>query len=348
MKQQRTTRTRRALFVIVVLAVVSVAVAVFALGLGPVSIAPADVVAILWQTITAPEVTVANALVVTELRLPRIVLAYLAGAGLAVAGAAMQAYFRNPLADPGVTGVANGAALGAVIVLVTGISTLGTWTLSAAAFLGAAIVLVIIQAVAMVTGSRGVTTVLLVGIAINAFTGALTSAVIANAEDSETVRGAMFWLQGDLTAASWSDVGIAIGPVLVGTALLMVMFRELNGLLLGPDTAQSVGMNVTAIRVVVLFAASIIIGGTVAVTGVIGFVGLVAPHVVRLLIGSDHRYLVPAAALLGGAFLVLADTVARLAPASTSWQTGVVTGLVGAPFFLVLVLRSQSVRRATI
>ncbi|MGP5117711.1 FecCD family ABC transporter permease [Corynebacterium casei] len=334
-------RFRRRTALLIALTLVALLSIIVSLGLGPVPIPPQDVVQILWDFAFGSTSDLGNSAVVTELRLPRISLAFLAGVGLAIAGAALQSYFRNPLADPGVTGIANGAAVGAVIVIVTGISALGAWLMPIAAFIGALVVLVIIQIVAATTGGNGVATLLLVGIAINAFTGALMSAIIANAQDSQTVRGAMFWLQGDLSVASWDDVFLALAPVMVGVLILGLMSRDLNGLLLGDDTASSIGMDVTRIRLQVLAATSLIIGGSVAVTGVIGFVGLVAPHVVRLLIGSDHRCLIPASGLLGGAFLVMADTVARVAPAHVSWQTGVVTGLVGAPFFLALVLHSR-------
>jgi len=253
----------------------------------------------------------------------------------------MQAYFRNPLADPGVTGVASGAAVGAVTVLVLGFSALGPWTLPVAAFAGALGVLVLIQAVSLLSHDRGITTVLLLGVAVNAFCGALTGAIIANADDSQSVRGAMFWLQGDLTAASWRDIGLASLPVVAGITVLLFMSRELNALLLGDETAGSIGVDVGRVRLVILVVASAVVGSVVAVTGVIGFVGLVAPHIVRMLLGGDHRLLLPGSALLGALFLLAADTVARLAPAGTSWQTGIVTALVGSPLFFWLVLRGR-------
>ncbi|MGM7671806.1 FecCD family ABC transporter permease [Microbacterium sp. A93] len=340
----RVRRSRRVLALPVLVAGTLLAL-IIALGIGPVGIAPADTLIALRDAVLGRATEVANALVITEVRLPRSILALLAGAGLAIAGAAMQAYFRNPLADPGVTGVASGAAVGAVLVLVTGISVLGPWTLPVAAFAGAMAVLLVIQAVAMLSRDRGITTVLLLGIAMNAFCGALTGALIANADDSQTVRGAMFWLQGDLTAANWQDVALAAAPVAVGVLLLLGMSRELNALLLGEEIARSTGVDVARTRLGILVLTSVLVGSIIAVTGVIGFVGLVAPHIVRMLVGSDHRILLPASALLGALFLLAADTVARLAPAGTSWQTGVVTALVGSPLFFALVLRAKHGRR---
>lgn len=343
-RQQTPAKTR--VVAITCLASSTVIVAILALGFGPVSISPADVTAILATHLTGGEPTAVNALVITELRLPRVLLALLAGAGLATAGAAMQAYFRNPLAEPGITGVASGASVGAVTVIVLGIETFGSWTLPIAAFMGALIVLFTIQTIAMTARDRSVATVLLVGIALSAFCGALTGAIVANAKDSQTVRGALFWLQGDLTAANWDDLTLATPPVLIGITITLLMSREINALHLGDETAQSIGVHVTRVRTLLLLVTSLLVGATVAVTGVIGFVGLIAPQAVRLLLGSDHRYLLPASAFLGGGFLVAADTIARMSPSGTSWQTGVVTALIGSPLFLVLVLRNRRAGRA--
>ncbi|MGO2110336.1 MAG: FecCD family ABC transporter permease [Pseudoclavibacter sp.] len=339
-------RRRRRGIVLGALAGATVVGFIVALGLGPVAIAPGDTVAILIRSAFGADASaIDNNLVVTELRLPRALLALLAGAGLAVAGAAMQAYFRNPLAEPGVTGVASGSAVGAVSVIVLGLGGLGAWTLPAAAFLGAMGALAVISVVSLVSRDRSPVTVLLLGIALNAFCGAVTGAIVANAEDSQTVRGALFWLQGDLTSASWSDLALIVLPALLGIAVVFAMTPELNALLLGDETAASTGVHVARVRVVLLVLTSVIVGSIVAVTGVIGFVGLVAPHIVRLLLGSDHRFLLPGSALLGGLFLVAADTVARLAPGGGSWQTGIVTALVGAPVFVVLVLRTRNASR---
>lgn len=331
-----------------ILALALLAVCVMSLGLGPVAITFGDTLTILTRFLTGDAADLPNALVVTEIRLPRMLVALLAGAGLGVAGAAMQAYFRNPLAEPGVTGVASGAAVGAVTAIVFGVSILGPWTLPAAAFIGALTVLATVQLVALASRDRGVTTVLLVGIALNAFCGGVIGALIANAEDTQTARGAIFWLQGDLTATSWADLSIIATPALIGVALIWGFARELNLLLLGDETAQSIGLRVARTRAFVLILTSLVVGAIISVTGVIGFVGLVAPHIVRLLLGADHRALIPGSLLLGAGFLVAADTVARLGPFGSSWQTGVVTALIGSPVFLALVLRSRHTSRSAL
>ncbi len=341
----RSSRRRRRASILFALAVAAAAVFVVSLGLGPVPIAPGDIIRVLVRALGGDAGTVENGLVITQLRLPRALLALLAGAGLAVAGVAMQAYFRNPLAEPGVTGVASGAAVGAVTVIVLGASAIGAWVLPVAAFVGAVTVLVVIQLIVLASRDRSPVTVLLLGIAMNAFCGAVTGAIVANAEDSQTVRGALFWLQGDLTSASWRDFALVAVPAVLGIACLGGLARELNALLLGDETAESMGVSVTRVRAALLVLSAVIVGSVVAVTGVIGFVGLVAPHAVRLMLGSDHRFLLPGAAMLGGMFLVMADTVARLAPGGGAWQTGIVTALVGAPVFVVLVLRTRDVAR---
>lgn len=336
----RAPRVRRGCVVLLGLGVAVALACIVALGVGPVPTSPAEVVRILAASVSGADTSeLSHALVITQLRLPRVLVAVVVGFALATAGACMQAYFRNPLAEPGVTGVASGSAVGAVLVVVSGASS--AWMLPSAAFCGALAVLMVMHVVSLVSRDRGPTTILLVGVALNAFCGAVTGAVMANAEDSQSVRSAMFWLQGDLSMASWADLGLVVGPVVLGLGVAMLMTRDLNTMMLGDDTAQSMGIDLRRTRSVLLIMTSLLVGVVVAVTGVIGFVGLVAPHMVRLLIGSDHRFLIPGSALLGGLFLVSADAVARSGPGGGSWQSGIVTALVGAPVFLVMVLRSR-------
>lgn len=353
-------RRRRRALVLVALASALCLVALVSVGVGPVAVHPIDTLRVIVAALTGQSIEhVEQALVITELRLPRVAMAILVGAGLAVGGVAMQAYFRNPLADPGVTGVASGAAVGAVTVIVlvgasgvaasgaaaSGVGVLAAWARPGAAFAGAVLVLIVIQGISWVTRDRSPATLLLLGIAMNALCGAMIGAIVANAEDSQTVRGALFWLQGDLTAVTGGDVGLATAPILLGITVVALLTRELNALLLGDDIAVSMGIDVSRLRAILLVVTAVMVGSAVAVTGVIGFVGLVAPHVARLLLGSDHRTLLPGSALVGGLFLVAADTVARLGPGGAAWQTGVVTALIGAPVFVVLVMRTRGGRR---
>lgn len=312
-----------------------------AVSLGPVPIPPGDVVAILTERLGLPlgEATPRETLVVEQIRLPRVLVAVLVGAALGTAGAVMQALFGNPLAEPGVTGVSSGAAVGAVLAITAGVG--GTFVLPAAAFAGALVTVGVVFAVAAAGRGRGLATVLLVGIALNALLGAVVSVLVANAPDEQSLRGIVFWLQGDLDARTWEHVRLVVVPVVAGVVAGMVFARDLNVMMLGDDAARTSGVDVARTRNVLLVVASLLTGAAVAVSGVIGFVGLVAPHVIRLLTGPDHRLLLPASALLGAVFLVSADTVARLLLAPVTLQTGVVTALAGAPVFLLLVLWSR-------
>lgn len=285
-----------------------------------------------------PEISPATQSLVWSIRLPRVLLAGLVGASLAVAGATMQAVFRNPLAEPGVTGVSSGAAVVAVILIVTGVAAKAPWVLSAGAFIGALLAVIFVQIVAGLNGGSGAT-LLLVGIALNAFLGALIAATIANAPHSDDAQQAMFWLNGDLTAANWQDIALAVGPITVGTVILMMLIPELNLLLLGEEQAAATGMRTVWIRQLLLALAALVTAAGVAVTGVISFVGLVVPHLIRLAIGPDHRSLLPISMCLGAVFLILADLVARSLFSPVALQTGTVTAFLGAPALLALILR---------
>lgn len=285
-----------------------------------------------------PEISPATQSLVWSIRLPRVLLAGLVGASRAVAGATMQAVFRNPLAEPGVTGVSSGAAVVAVILIVTGVAAKAPWVLSAGAFIGALLAVIFVQIVAGLNGGSGAT-LLLVGIALNAFLGAVIAATIANAPHSDDAQQAMFWLNGDLTAANWQDIALAVGPITVGTVILMMLIPELNLLLLGEEQAAATGMRTVWIRQLLLALAALVTAAGVAVTGVISFVGLVVPHLIRLAIGPDHRSLLPISMCLGAVFLILADLVARSLFSPVALQTGTVTAFLGAPALLALILR---------
>jgi iron complex transport system permease protein len=310
-----------------------IAVAVAALCLGPVTVP-------LEEVLTSP--------IVHRIRLPRVIVAALVGAALAIAGALMQTVFLNPLADPGIVGVSTGAATAAVLIIVTGVSVLGRWTLPAGAFLGAlaTVLLIYLISSSRAIGSRGAdpATLVLVGMAITAFLGAVISATIANAPDDSDLRSVQFWLNGDLVARTWGHVRVATAPILGGIALACLLARDLNVLLLGRETAQSSGIDVRRLRLLALSLAAWITASAVAVSGSISFIGLVVPHMVRIVLGPDHRRLLPAAALLGAAFVIGADTIARLIFSPVVLQTGVVIAFLGSPLFLYLLLSTRSRR----
>ncbi|WP_413450232.1 iron ABC transporter permease [Georgenia phoenicis] len=276
--------------------------------------------------------------VVWSIRLPRIVVGMLVGGALAGVGVVMQAVFRNPLADPGVTGVSSGAAVGAVAGITLGLGGSLQWGVPVAAFAGSLAVALILQAVLQANRGASTYTLILVGVSINAFAGAIISVLVANAEDDALARGAVFWLAGDLELRTWTHAAMAAAPVLVGLALLLTRVRALDALLLGDDVAATSGYDVHRTRLVLLLVASLVTGAAVAVSGVISFVGLVVPHAVRLVIGAKHALLLPISVVCGALFLVLADTVARAASVSFVVQTGAVCAVIGAPVFLALLL----------
>ena len=308
------------------------------LTLGVVRLEPGDALRALLRPDTAD--TTATA-VVWSIRLPRIFVAMLVGAALATVGAVMQAILRNPLAEPGITGVSAGAAVGAVAAITLGLAGGSAWGIPLAAFAGAAVVALVLQAVLRTRKDLGSATIILVGVSISALAGALINLLVANAHDDALVRSALFWLAGDLELRGWQHVALSAGPILLGLAYLLSRSRALDALALGEQVAATSGVHVNRERVLLLLVASLVTGAAVAVSGIISFVGLVVPHAVRLVVGASHAKLVPISALGGALFLVLADTVARTVFGPVIVQTGVVSALVGAPIFLFLLLRKR-------
>lgn len=276
--------------------------------------------------------------VVWSIRLPRIVVAMLVGGALAGVGVVMQAVFRNPLAEPGVTGVSAGAAVGAVAGITMGLSGSLQWGVPLSAFAGSLAVALLLQIVLRTQRDSGSYTIILVGVSINAFAGAIISILVANASDDALARGAVFWLAGDLELRTWTHAAIAAAPILVG--LLIIGFRSgvLDALLLGDDVASTSGYDVHRSRLQLLLIASLVTGAAVAVSGIISFVGLVVPHAVRLLIGAKHSLLLPLSIAGGALFLIIADTIARATSVTVVLQTGAICAVIGAPVFLVLLL----------
>lgn len=286
-------------------------------------------------------------MVLFEVRLPRLLLGFLTGAVLAVSGVVLQGLFRNPLADPVLIGVSGGAAMAAVAVIVLGGSWLagwsllaGRWALPLAAFLGAASTTFLAWRIASRGGQVSVATLLLAGIAINAIAGALTGLMVFHADDSE-LRSLTFWNMGSLGQASWDDLKMA-GPWMV-LALVLAPFlaRPLDAFAMGESVAGHLGFSVDWVKRAAVVLAALGAGAAVAVTGLIGFVGLVVPHLLRQMIGAGHRLLLPASALGGGALLVGADCLARVIVAPAELPIGLMMALLGGPFFLVLLIRMR-------
>ncbi|NQU22390.1 MAG: iron ABC transporter permease [Candidatus Nealsonbacteria bacterium] len=296
-------------------------------------------VSILWQDggEGAGDVT---ATIFWKLRVPRVCIALLAGASLAVSGMAFQAMFRNPLATPFTLGVASGASLGAAIYIRTGI-TLSLWWvsgMSCAAFLGAMLSISLVYGLSRVQRGFSAATMLLAGVALSFFFSSLILFIQYTADPTQTFQ-MLRWVMGGLQGnAGFGDVYGILPFAVVGTGIVAAMTHELNLITTGEELAASRGVEVDWIKKVLFFAASLMVGAVVAVCGPIGFVGLMAPHICRLLIGPDHRYLMPATLLFGGAFLVLCDTVARTVMPPIELPVGIITAMLGGPFFLWLLL----------
>ncbi|MFD2169964.1 FecCD family ABC transporter permease [Tumebacillus lipolyticus] len=280
--------------------------------------------------------------IVWEVRFPRVMLAAVVGAGLSVVGVAIQALVRNSLADPYILGVSSGASVGATSVILFGtFSFLGQWALSASAFLGALVAVVVVVLLAQVGGRLSPVRLLLAGIAVSAVFSALTSLIVFMAKNEAGIRNALFWLMGSFAGAKWEQLLIPALVVAIAMILLLVRSSSLNALLMGEETANTLGVNVRSFRLFLLVLSSLVTGVVVAVCGAIGFVGLMMPHIVRLLVGSDHRRVLPISALLGALFLIWADVLARMVVAPEELPIGIITSLSGAPFFLWLLRRNS-------
>lgn len=278
--------------------------------------------------------------IVLQLRLPRAVLAVLVGGGLALAGCVFQALLRNPLAEPYVLGVSGGAAVGAVGAMVLGWAAIAPWSLPLAAFAGALGAIGVVLRIALAVGpSLNPRVLILAGVVVGAFFNAVILLLLTLA-DVESFRSAVFWMMGNLSGADWPSVGILAAYLVPVGILLGALARPLNLLAVGEETATYLGVRVERVKWAAYLATSLLVAAAVAMSGVIGFVGLIVPHALRILWGSDHRLLLPASVLGGGAFLLATDTVARTVAAPMELPTGVVTALAGVPLFVLLLIRS--------
>lgn len=278
--------------------------------------------------------------IIWEIRFPRALLAAVVGAGLAAIGVAIQAMVRNALADPFVLGISSGAAVGANSVLIFGaFSALGVWAMSGAAFVSALIAMALVYAVA--SSAQGLTPLRLVltGTAMYYGFSALTTLMVFYAEHGEAARSAMMWLLGSLGSASWDSLPIAGGAVLVGVIHLFASARRLNALAMGDETAAALGVNAEGLRRELFFLTALVVGCVVAVSGAIGFVGLMVPHATRMLVGADHRRVLAVAPLVGAVLLVWVDVLSRMLLAPVELPLGVLTAVIGVPCFLLLMRR---------
>ncbi len=335
---------RRWVVTMLTLAVASLLVMMASLRFGAEEIGLADSARILLQALRYGDAgTDSSGVIILQVRLPRVLLGFMVGGSLAAVGVGLQALLRNPLADPYVLGISSGAALGAAVAILLGIGTtvLAITTLPLCAFVGGLMAIVIVYRVAASYGRLPIHTLLLAGVILNAIFSALIM-FITSIMDPNRSFGMMFWLMGTLAAPSYPAMVALVLYLVVGGSILLWQTQSLNLLTLGEESARSLGVEVETVKKTVFFTSALLTGAVVSVSGMIGFVGMVIPHAVRMVIGADHRLLLPASALVGGTFLVAADTVARTVLAPAEIPVGIVTALGGGPLFIYLLLYRKS------
>lgn len=340
-------RRGRAGAVYAVTAALLVVGVILSAGIGQLPVGPAEVVGSLLRSLGIPNAWAPSTPLIEQtlwqIRFPRVAMSVLVGALLALAGAVMQAIFANPLAEPGVVGVSSGAAVGAAAAITLGLTSLGGWATAAFAFVGGLAATLVVYATARSQGRTESVTLILTGIAVNAFTGAAL-AVLMFAGDTASREQIVFWQLGSMNGSRWTEVGLVGLVGLAAASATVGLARRLDLLALGDRTAAHLGVRVERLRVVAIVLVALLTGVAVAFVGIIAFVGLVVPHVMRMLLGPSNRALLPASLLGGAVVLVYADFLARTVIPSADLPIGVLTSLVGGPFFYVLIRRTR--RRA--
>lgn len=334
--------------VILALIIASLLTVMVATGLGPVSVSPETTAKILLSRIPGIGKNIVQDWkpveqnIVLVLRLPRVCLGLVVGASLAVCGVTMQALVRNNLADPFILGVSSGAAAFATLGMLFGVfSFLGTYSLSISAFLGAAVTIIFVYTLSRVRGRINITQLLLSGVAVSMIMDGLTSVIKLGAPNALGLHNAEFWMSGSLASAKWAYLQLPLIVLVLCMSFLLLNYRGLNLLLLGDDNAGSLGINVRRLQKELILVASLMAGVTIAVSGTIGFVGLMVPHFTRLLVGGDHRKVLPISALLGGILVVWVDVAARMIIAPEELPVGILTAIIGGPIFIILLKRSN-------
>lgn len=349
-------RRQLALWLAALLAVLLVSLTL-AITLGPVRIAPQQAWLIaaheigtrLGMDLQPGDWNTAQFQIVWRVRMPRVLLAALAGAGLALVGVAMQAMVRNPLADPYLLGVSSGASVGAVSVLAFGaLAFAGELALPLGAFGGALIACVSVYLLAYANGRLQASRLILGGVAIAYCLGGVTSLIVLTADQRELANSVLTWTLGSLAGTRWDELGLPAALLVIGAALLLTQARALNALLSGEESAATLGVDTTRTRRWLFVLVSLVTGVLVALTGPIGFVGLIVPHITRMLVGAEHRRVLPVAALIGAIFLVWVDVFSRIAFAPAEVPVGVITSLLGGPFFVWMLCRKNARERLAV
>ena len=338
-------KRERSPLAIILLAVLLVVIACVSLTFGQIDVPVGKALAVIGSQLNLPGFTGADysreqLAVIWYIRLPRMLVGVLVGAALGISGAVMQGIFSNPLADPGLIGISSGAATGAVLSIALGAASGSMFAMPAFAFCGSICAVCLTVFLAMRNGKIPVMTLLLAGVAVGMLLGAITSGLLTFMNEQK-LQQYLFWMVGGLDYRRCEHVYLAVGPVLCGIIIMCLLARHLNILVLGETEAKAVGMPVTAFRMGLLFVAAMTTATSVCVSGNIGFVGLVIPHMMRMLIGPDHRVLLPASALGGAAFLVFCDSLGRIIMPPAEVRVGIMTAFLGTPYFLYLLRRMQ-------
>ncbi len=346
--QIRAKKSLRYLTLLLAVCLLILAAACLSVSIGAVQVKPAETFQIILNRIAGrevfPPVWEANTeTIIWNIRFPRVLMAWIVGAGLSVCGVLMQALTKNSLADPYVLGISSGASTGAVCAIVLGcFRFMGGYATTFGAILGAALSIAMTMGIANYRGKVTSTQLVLAGIATSALFSALTNLVIyGHHTGSDKTKTAQYWMVGSLSGADWETVAYAAGAFVVTVAVILLFVRDLDMLILGDDTAESLGVHTGRIKLVIILMSTILTGIVVSVSGVIGFVGLVVPHIVRTLVGSKHIRLIPMAVLTGGLFTMLADVVSRVIAAPEELPIGIISALIGAPFFLYLIRKNR-------
>lgn len=337
---------KRKTFFILLLAMYFV-LAVVATSMGAANITPYKVLIVILKSVPFignyihEAVSQTQYLIVFMVRMPRIIMASIVGMGLAVVGASFQSLFKNPMADPYILGISSGAALGAALAIViklpSNMSTFSVVTIFA--FAGAIVTTVMVYYVAQVNGKVTTLNLLLVGSAINFLMSAIISIIMVfNQQD---VNQIVFWMMGSFNASSWKNIILVAPVVIFGTLIIYFFYRDFNLMIIGEDSAKSLGVETERLKKIIIIISSMIIGVCVAFSGVIGFVGFLVPHMIRILFGPNNKVLIPFSAIAGAIFLLLADTVARTAASPAELPVGAVTALIGSPYFIYLLIKMK-------
>lgn len=336
-----------------ILLVLLLAIALLSLCLGAVEISLSELLSIIRHNLRLDQEIVFQAqqeAVFINIRLPRVLLGILVGSALSVSGAVIQGLFRNPLAEPGLIGISSGAMLSAALMIVLEVpfflflkAHLGYYALAFAAFIGACLTTWLVYRLSMRNGKADISTLLLAGIAINALAGAFTGLLIYIADD-EQLRNITFWSLGSLGGASWTTVSTMAPFAVIPVVILPLFAKSINALALGEAQAMHMGIHVSALKRVIIVLATLGVGASVAVAGLISFVGLIVPHIIRMAFSSDHRLVIPASALLGAVVLVSSDLIARTLVSPAELPIGILTAVIGTPIFIYIIMRERRKR----